>query len=83
MAFGLLQLSRRLGIDWQDHMRLMLEQKFYGPKMVNVVVCEGTERVQRTESFKQWQIRTVKARFTQLPLDPELMKKAREKVDSQ
>ncbi|KAK8487508.1 hypothetical protein V6N13_052079 [Hibiscus sabdariffa] len=65
----------------EDHMRLMLEQKFYGPEMVNVVVCEGTERVQRPESFKQWQIRTARAGFTQLPLDAELMKKSREKVE--
>ncbi|KAK8489696.1 hypothetical protein V6N13_082499 [Hibiscus sabdariffa] len=67
-------------IRHEDHMRLMLEQKFYGPEIMNVVACEGTERVERPESYKQWQVRTARAGFTQLPLDPELMKKVREKV---
>ncbi|XWS53115.1 hypothetical protein CRYUN_Cryun11dG0130100 [Craigia yunnanensis] len=64
----------------EDHMRSMLEQKFYGQEIMNIVACEGTERVERPESYKQWQVRNMRAGFTQLPLDPELMKKVRGKV---
>ncbi|GMI94638.1 SCARECROW-like 14, GRAS (GAI, RGA, SCR) 2, ARABIDOPSIS THALIANA GRAS (GAI, RGA, SCR) 2 [Hibiscus trionum] len=67
-------------ISREDHMRLMLEQKFYGQEIMNVVACEGTERVERPESYKQWQVRIARAGFTQLLLNPELMKKVREKV---
>ncbi|XWS71682.1 hypothetical protein CRYUN_Cryun03dG0159600 [Craigia yunnanensis] len=63
-----------------DHMRLMLEQKFYGREIMNIVACEGTARVERPESYKQWQVRNMRAGFTQLPLDSELMKRVRVKV---
>ncbi|XVE79568.1 hypothetical protein DITRI_Ditri14bG0069100 [Diplodiscus trichospermus] len=63
-----------------DHIRSMLEQKFYGREIMNIVACEGTERVERPESYKQWQVRNVRAGFTQLPLDPELMNRVRAKV---
>jgi hypothetical protein len=42
---------------------------------MNVIACEGSERVERPESYKQWQIRSMRAGFRQLPLDRELMKK--------
>ncbi|XP_022730267.1 scarecrow-like protein 14 [Durio zibethinus] len=64
----------------EDHMRSMLEQKYYGREIMNTVACEGTERVERPESYKQWQVRNMRAGFTQLPLDPELMKKVRDRV---
>ncbi|XVE59271.1 hypothetical protein DITRI_Ditri05aG0032500 [Diplodiscus trichospermus] len=64
----------------EDHSRSMLEQKFYGREIMNVVACEGTERVERPESYKQWQVRNLRAGFTQLPLNSELMKKVRGKV---
>ncbi|XWS28820.1 hypothetical protein CRYUN_Cryun25bG0104300 [Craigia yunnanensis] len=67
-------------VPHEDHMRSMLEQKFYGRDIMNIVACEGTERVERPESYKQWQVRNMRAGFTQLPLDPELMKKVRGKV---
>ncbi|XP_017632253.1 scarecrow-like protein 33 [Gossypium arboreum] len=67
-------------ISQEDNLRTMLEQKFYRQEIMNIVACEGTERVERPEAYKQWQVRSVRAGFTQLPLDPELMKKVRGKV---
>ncbi|WRX32878.1 Transcription factor GRAS - like 10 [Theobroma cacao] len=64
----------------EDPMRLMLEQKFYGREIMNIVACEGTERVERPESYKQWQVRNMRAGFRQLPLDPEIMKRVRDKL---
>ncbi|XVF05497.1 hypothetical protein REPUB_Repub05bG0177400 [Reevesia pubescens] len=64
----------------EDPMRLMPEQKFYGREIMNIVACEGPERVERPESYKQWQARNMRAGFMQLPIDPELMKKVRGKV---
>ncbi|PNX66852.1 SCARECROW-like protein 14-like [Trifolium pratense] len=44
---------------------------------MNVVACEGLERVERPETYKLWQVRNTKAGFKQLPLDSELMAKLR------
>ncbi|GAB2274392.1 hypothetical protein Dimus_009158 [Dionaea muscipula] len=55
--------------------RLMYEKEFFGREIMNVVACEGTERVERPETYKQWQVRNMNAGFKQLPLDPEMMKK--------
>ncbi|KAL4298173.1 hypothetical protein GQ457_12G028540 [Hibiscus cannabinus] len=64
----------------EDHMRSMVEQKFYGREIMNIVACEGTERVERPESYKQCQVRNRRAGFKQLPLDPELLKRVKAKV---
>ncbi|GAB4860132.1 Scarecrow-like protein 14 [Ancistrocladus abbreviatus] len=55
--------------------RLIFEKEFYGREIMNVVACEGTERVERPETYKLWQVRITKAGFKQVPLDPELLKK--------
>ncbi|KAK8596327.1 hypothetical protein V6N12_064824 [Hibiscus sabdariffa] len=67
-------------IPREEHMRSMVEQKFYGREIMNIVACEGTERVERPESYKQWQVRNLRAGFLQLPLDAELMKRVQAKV---
>ncbi|KAG8496394.1 hypothetical protein CXB51_007595 [Gossypium anomalum] len=67
-------------VSHEDNMRSMLEQKFYGREIMNIVACEGTERVERPESYKQWQVRNMRAGFVQLPLSPELMKRVKERV---
>jgi hypothetical protein len=47
---------------------------------MNVVACEGQERVERPETYKQWQARTVRAGFKTLPLEQKLMTKFRGKL---
>lgn len=60
--------------------RSCLERELFGQEAVNVIACEGLERVERPETYKQWQVRTMRAGLKQLPLDKEIMKKARDKV---
>jgi hypothetical protein len=67
-------------ITREDPMRLMFEKEFFGREVMNVVACEGSERVERPESYKQWQIRNMRAGFRQLPLDREVMKKLKGKL---
>ncbi|CAB4282435.1 unnamed protein product [Prunus armeniaca] len=64
----------------EDPMRLMFEEEFLGREVVNTIACEGSERVVRPETYKQWQVRNMRAGFKQLPLDRELMNKLRMKV---
>ncbi|PQM38982.1 scarecrow-like protein 14 [Prunus yedoensis var. nudiflora] len=61
----------------EDERRLMFEKYVYGKEILNVVACEGLERVERPETYKQWQVRNVRAGFKQLPLDQEILKKVK------
>ncbi|CAL2263978.1 unnamed protein product [Prunus armeniaca] len=61
----------------EDERRLMFEKYVYGKDILNVVACEGLERVERPETYKQWQVRYQRAGFKQLPLDQELLKKVK------
>ncbi|XP_056165096.1 scarecrow-like protein 34 [Syzygium oleosum] len=60
--------------------RLVLEREFHGREIMNVVACEGSERVERPETYKQWQVRHMRAGFKALPLDQELTKLFRSKM---
>ncbi|GFZ18039.1 GRAS family transcription factor [Actinidia rufa] len=62
--------------------RLVLEREIWGNEILNVVACEGRARVIRPETYKQWQIRTLRAGFRQLPLSQKIMKKIKAKVKS-
>ncbi|TVU44367.1 hypothetical protein EJB05_03804, partial [Eragrostis curvula] len=63
-----------------DELRLLIERDFFGREALNVIACEGTERIERPETYKQWQLRNLRAGFRQLPLDEDIMKRARYKV---
>lgn len=63
-----------------DQYRLMFEKGLFGRDAVNVIACEGAERVERPETYKQWQVRNKRARFKQLPLAPELVDRVKEMV---
>ncbi|KAB5520334.1 hypothetical protein DKX38_024653 [Salix brachista] len=64
----------------EDQARIMFEGELYGRDAMNVVACEGQERVERPETYKQWQVRTARAGFKTLPLDQKLLTKFRGKL---
>ncbi|XP_059300542.1 scarecrow-like protein 14 [Lycium ferocissimum] len=63
-----------------DQQRLHFEQDFLRREAMNVIACEGSERVERPETYKQWQVRNMRAGFKLLPLNQLLMQKLRSKV---
>ncbi|GMI92159.1 hypothetical protein like AT2G29060 [Hibiscus trionum] len=67
-------------VSREDTGRMMFEKEVLGRDVMNVVACEGSERVERPETYKQWQARTVRAGFKQVPLDQVLKKKVRNMV---
>ena len=67
-------------VDGGDPMRLMFEKEFLGQEVTNIIACEGLERSERPETYKQWRIRNMRAGFRQLPLDRHLMSKLRGKL---
>lgn len=64
----------------EDTQRFLIERDLFGRDALNVIACEGLERVERPETYKQWQARNLRAGFEQLPLKPELVRHAVSKV---
>ncbi|XP_059429525.1 scarecrow-like protein 11 isoform X1 [Corylus avellana] len=66
-----------------DRNRLNFEKEIYGRDVMNVVACEGLERVERPETYKQWQVRNLRAGFRQLPLDQDILHQVQKTVKSE
>ncbi|XP_059300707.1 scarecrow-like protein 30 [Lycium ferocissimum] len=64
----------------EDEGRMTFEQEVFGRDIMNVIACEGTERVERPESYKQWSMRNQIAGFRQLPLDRDIVNEVKAKV---
>uniref|UniRef100_J3NED3 Uncharacterized protein n=1 Tax=Oryza brachyantha TaxID=4533 RepID=J3NED3_ORYBR len=64
----------------ESEQRLLIEQTIFGRAALNVIACEGTDRVERPETYKQWQVRNQRAGFKQLPLNPNIVQIVRDKV---
>ncbi|KAJ1277356.1 hypothetical protein BS78_05G288500 [Paspalum vaginatum] len=62
--------------------RLLVERDLYGRCALNAIACEGRDRVERPEAYRQWQARNHRTGFTQLPLDPDTVEFVRDKVSS-
>ena len=70
-------------VPCEDHQRLQFEKEIFGRDAMNVIACEGLERVERPESYKQWQVRNLRAGFKQLPIDEELLQNVKNVVKSE
>ncbi|XP_062183193.1 scarecrow-like protein 34 [Phragmites australis] len=62
--------------------RLLVERDLFGRCALNVIACEGLDRVERPETYKQWQVRNHRAGLKKLPLDPDIVTAVREHVKS-
>ncbi|KAF8645832.1 hypothetical protein HU200_066077 [Digitaria exilis] len=63
-----------------SQLRLVLERDIFGWVALNAIACEGEDRVERGETYKQWQIRNQRAGLRQLPLNGESVKMVRDIV---
>jgi hypothetical protein len=54
---------------WDSDERLLVEQDILEGCVLNAIACEGSERVERPETYKQWQVRGHRAGLKQLPLN--------------
>lgn len=62
--------------------RVLIEKGIWGSEAMNVIACEGGERISRPETYKQWQVRNLRAGFRQLPLNQEILKMAVDRARS-
>ncbi|KAF5940843.1 hypothetical protein HYC85_022010 [Camellia sinensis] len=47
----------------EHHERMLIEREIFEKEALNVIACEGWERVERPETYKQWQVRNLRASF--------------------
>ena len=62
--------------------RMVIESESCGRKAMNVIACEGSERIERPETYKHWQLRHLRAGFRQLHLNQEMMNTAKDWLKS-
>ncbi|CAH8354631.1 unnamed protein product [Eruca vesicaria subsp. sativa] len=66
----------------EDEERMFLETEVFGREALNVIACEGWERVERPETYKQWHVRAMRSGLVQVPFDPDIMKTSLHKVNT-
>jgi GRAS domain family len=76
MLFDMLEVTT----SRMDEHRLLIEREMFGREILNVISCEGRKRVERPETYKQWQVKNIRAGFKQLPLKEEVVTKAKYEV---
>jgi GRAS domain family len=59
----------------RDNMqRQLIERTLYGPPVINLIACEGSDLVFRMETYKQWHMRNLQIGFEQNPVDESIVK---------
>jgi hypothetical protein len=66
-----------------NHERLLVERDIIARCAMNNIACEGRDRVERPQNYREWQIRKQRAGLRQLPLDPDIVQMLKAKVKKQ
>ncbi|XAR60618.1 hypothetical protein NMG60_11034063 [Bertholletia excelsa] len=66
----------------ENPQRVVFEREMWGKEIVNILASEGAERIERPETYKQWQNRMIRAGLRQLPLNRGILKSVKAKVKS-
>ncbi|KAJ0832158.1 putative transcription factor GRAS family [Helianthus annuus] len=69
-------------VDRLTEERMLVERTMWGPEAMNVIACEGGERIERPEAYKQWQVRNQRAGFRQVAFDRKILRKAKDRGTS-
>ncbi|VAI24891.1 unnamed protein product [Triticum turgidum subsp. durum] len=67
-------------VPWDGDKRLLVERDILARSAINMIACEGTDRVERPQNYKEWQARNQRAGLRQLPLDPDIVLMLRDEV---
>ncbi|EPS65383.1 hypothetical protein M569_09393 [Genlisea aurea] len=62
--------------------RMHLERVVLGREAMNAIACEAAERIERPETYKQWQVRLLRAGLEMLPLKGEITGSIRNTIRS-
>ncbi|KAM3312404.1 hypothetical protein ACQJBY_032376 [Aegilops geniculata] len=63
--------------------RLLVERHIFARSVMNIIACEGPDRVERPQNYKEWHARNQRAGLRQLSLDPDIVKMLKDQVKKQ
>ncbi|XP_044978883.1 scarecrow-like protein 33 isoform X1 [Hordeum vulgare subsp. vulgare] len=69
-------------VPWDNDKRLLVERDILARSAINMIACEGADRVERPQNYKEWQARNQRAGLRQLPLDPDVVVMLKDEVKS-
>jgi hypothetical protein len=69
-------------VPQENKNRLLVEQELARCAM-NIIACEGVDRVERPHNYKQWHARCERAGLRQLPLDLDIVQASKDKVNKE
>ncbi|CAN8268288.1 unnamed protein product [Cochlearia groenlandica] len=64
----------------ENECRTLVERELVVRDAMSVIACEGVERVARPETYKQWQVRILRAGFKPAKLNKHIMKEGKDIV---
>ncbi|RHN76101.1 putative transcription factor GRAS family [Medicago truncatula] len=67
-------------VEREDPVRLMFEGDVWGKDIMNVIACEGCDRVERPETYMHWHSRHMGNGFRSLKLDKQIINKLKCKL---
>lgn len=62
-----------MALPWNSTERAIVEERVMGRKIINMVACEGRERVERHESNRRWQDRMLRCGFHPRPISADVI----------
>eukprot|EP00897_Mesotaenium_endlicherianum_P003923 jgi/Mesen1/3559/ME000199S02707 len=71
--FSALFESLDAALPWHSTERVLIEERVLGRKIVNIVACEGGDRVERHESLARWRYRMMRVGFEGQPFSAEVI----------
>ncbi|KQJ87051.2 hypothetical protein BRADI_4g09157v3 [Brachypodium distachyon] len=60
-------------IPRDSNKRLLVERDIFAQSAMNIIACEGADRVERPQNYREWQARNNRAGLRQLPLDQDIV----------
>uniref|UniRef100_A0ACD6A4N0 Uncharacterized protein n=1 Tax=Avena sativa TaxID=4498 RepID=A0ACD6A4N0_AVESA len=70
-------------MPWDNGKRLLVERDIFARCAMNTIACEGADRVERSQNYKEWQAQNRRAGLRQLHLDPDIVEILKDQVKEQ
>ncbi|CAD6252577.1 unnamed protein product [Miscanthus lutarioriparius] len=67
----------------QENKNTLLVEQELARCAMNIIACEGVDRVERPHNYKQWHVRCERAGLRQLPLDLDIVQASKDKVNKE
>jgi hypothetical protein len=70
-------------VSRHNEKRLLVERDIFARSAMNMIACEGADRVERPQNYREWQAQNQRAGLRQLPLDPHIVRMLKDIVKNE